>query len=236
MANARLFVLSACVAGAAGCRGEPPAPLDWCDPATCYDMTLSQPFAGPLLGDTVRVQVVSGFGINDQVTWSSTPGVEIVPGSEMWRAGTNTYLGTYAHTILVRGLVVGPATITATHDNPHVTASITTQVVDSSVITHLSLASSSSWPGQVGYALFTSTVRVGDSLYVTGGAPTDAQNRTYHAVPDNWTSADTAIAFLFRPTFAGPGGIGVRAKAPGTARIVAWFAGVRDTLRITVVP
>jgi hypothetical protein len=84
-----------------------------------------------LKGETLRMSTSSDSGYAAPVTWSITgAAVTAVVGSE--REEPETLGGGRSASILVKGLQLGSATVTASHANPARTASSTITVVDSS--------------------------------------------------------------------------------------------------------
>ena len=81
-----------------------------------------------LKGDTLRMSTNSDSGYAAPVSWSITgDAATVVMGSEREETG----FGDRFASILVKGLQLGTATVTASHANPARTASSTITVVDS---------------------------------------------------------------------------------------------------------
>jgi hypothetical protein len=204
------------------------------DEHPCVELELYPRVGAPgsalLKGDTLRISTYSELGYATPVTWSITgEAATTVMGSE--REET-LFLGFAS--ILVKGLQLGSATVTASHANPARTASSTITVVDSSIITQIVL-----WSSHEGTPpILTTNVRVGDSLSVRVTLM-DAAGLGYTAQPELWSTTDTTVASIARHQTAPPASFVqtyARARSPGTVDVIASFLTVRGTLRITVVP
>lgn len=169
-----------------------------------------------LKGDTLRMYTSSDSGYAAPVTWSITgEAATLVTGSEREETG---FLRSAS--ILVKGLLLGSATVTASHANPARTASSTITVVDSSIITQIVVVS-----------MNPANVKVGASLYVSARLK-DATGVEYRAYPDLWSTSDTTVATIQPSNY----GAYVRGRSAGAVDVIASFLTVRGTLRITVVP
>jgi hypothetical protein len=208
-------------------------PPGWCgflfESRPCVALAVHPQWPGLLKGDTVRVYTQSDSGYGAPITWAVTGAAELVAESEMAYPG---YQG--ARSILVRGLEKGSATVIAKNTPTNRTAMLGLVVADSSEITSVSLHSVSVQSSPYGSA--TTTVRVGDSLWVFG-RPVDASWRTYGVRIENWTTSDATIATTITHPFAGEGlRTWIRGRAPGAVDVNASFHTASGTLRITVIP
>ena len=194
--------------------------------------------AGPLLGDTARFHARSDSGYSASVGWTITGSAAIVPGSELpieQRPGSSR-----GWTVLVRGLTLGDATITATDAASGRTASMMISVVDSSVISHITLESHALH--QSGHLFTRNGMRVGDSLWIR---PTfrDETGRRYQVRATQWSTSDSTVGRLRFPAIMPQSDENVRlegawviARAAGPVDITAAFRSVIVSLRITVTP
>jgi hypothetical protein len=224
--------LSACEATVTEWKMEPGKCGIIFDPHDCVELAVRSDWPVILKGTTMRVYTTSDFGHAAPVTWSVSGAAELVEGSER---EIPAVASSAARSILVRGLSTGMTTVTATHGSAR-TASLEMLVADSSIITRVWIYS---WPipASGSPATATSTVRVGDSIWVHP-IFSDGAGREYSVLPDSWTTSDSTVATLTtQPWAAGPGTrTWAVARAIGTSTIGVSFLAVQGTMRITVIP
>src|SRR5438874_1587686 len=169
-------------------------------PAAVASVDLTPPSATVQVGQTVQLTAIprdaNGNALSDRtVTWTSS----------------NTSVAAVSPTGLVRGLVAGSATITATSEGKSRTASIT--------VTNVPVASVDVTPP-------TATVQTGQTVQLSA-TPREANGAALSGRVVTWTSSNTSVATV------SPTGL-VTGVVAGSATITATSEGKSGTASITV--
>lgn len=210
--------------GISGTNGTGQQRCGWLfDPRPCVALEIYPSALNILNGDTVYLTTLSDSGFA-RSTWTMTGSAAAFVGAGGELSNEITVPDAAA---LLKAVNAGRAEIRVQSAGSAHSATRTVTVADSSEL--LTLALAFSW-------YQSDTIKVGSQFFVLWELR-DASGTVFRARPTSWSSSDALVASMEREPCAGVGcGAPFRANAAGTVDVIASFLGLRDTLRITVVP
>ena len=174
-----------------------------------------------LAGDSLMVYSHSSKLSNVSVTWSTTsPGVTFRSGNTTGPTVTSLL---YSN-VFVKSTTLGKVNITVASTNPSYTADMSFIVADSAAITYLRILGS------------TTQVKAANTLYLSSTLK-DSSGNEFRGSP-TWTSLDPSVLTLIpEPSlYYNAGSVTAQGKKAGSARVVASFRNLSDTLLVSVIP